>query len=236
MTIINHIRKYTNSIIDLFYPKVCVTCDALLLPDEALICHHCQSDLPLTYFHLDNQNQLYDRLSAIVKIEAATSLLLFDKSSIVKELIHQLKYQNRQEIGNFLGKLLAKHIQNDPVVSQIDYIIPVPLHAKKQKKRGYNQMTIFGKTLQNELKIEYNAQILLKTVNNQSQTTKTAAQRRKNVAGVYQVQNPEKYQNKHFLIIDDVMTTGATIEACAESILQQIEGAKVSVLTMAVVL
>ncbi len=236
MSLLRHIQKYTNSIFNLFYPKVCVACDVLLLPNETLICHHCQSELPLTYFHLDNQNTLYDRLATIVNIEAATSLLLFDKSEVVKELIHQLKYRNQQEIGSFLGKLVAGQIKNDSIISQIDYIVPAPLHPKKQRKRGYNQLTVFGKTLQNELKIEYNPHILLKTVNNQSQTTKTAAQRRKNVAGVYQVQNSKKYANKHFLIIDDVMTTGATIEACAETVLQQIEGAKVSVLTMAVVL
>jgi len=236
MKIINNIQKYSSTIINLFYPKVCVSCSALLLPDEMLICHHCQSDLPLTYFQFDKDNDIYNKLSAIVNIEAATSLLLFDKSDVVKELIHQLKYRNQQEIGAFLGKLLANQIKKDGIISQIDYIVPAPLHPKKQRKRGYNQLTVFGETLQNELKIEYNPHILLKTVNNQSQTTKTAAQRRKNVANVYQVQNPEKYANKHFLIIDDVMTTGATIEACTETVLQQIEGAKVSVLTMAVVL
>ena len=236
MFIFAQLHKITEPVINLFFPKVCVSCNALLLPDENLICHHCQSDLPITYFGLNNNNPLFDRLSTIVNIEAAGSLLSFEKSVVVKELVHQLKYQNQQDIGKFMGKLLTDQIKGEVDLLLIDYIIPVPLHPKKQSKRGYNQMTIFGKTLENELEITYNEQILFKTVNNPSQTTKTAAQRRQNVTDVYKVQNPEQYTNKHFLIIDDVMTTGATIEACAETLLQQIEGAKVSVLTMAVVL
>jgi ComF family protein len=236
MNLLKHIQALSNNVINLFFPSVCVSCHRLLLDNETLLCHHCQSDLPFTYFNLDDDNPLYKRLSTIVNIEAASSLLLFDKADVVKELIHHLKYRGRQDVGQFLGEILSQNLKNNPVVSQIDYIVPAPLHPKKQRKRGYNQLTVFGQTLAKHLQIQYRADILLKTVNNTSQTTKTAEQRRQNVAGVYTVNKPENYANKHFLVIDDVMTTGATIEACAETLLQQIPNAKVSVLTMAVVL
>ncbi len=234
--LLHRIKQLGNNVLNLFYPEVCLTCSALLHPQEKLICHHCLSEFPFTHYHLDHQNAVFERLSAIVKIEAASALLLFNESGIIKELIHQLKYQNRQEIGRFLAKLTIESLKNDAILSQIDYIVPVPLHPKKYKKRGYNQMSVFGKESSQAFKIPYDEKILIRTQNTDSQTKKNAAERRQNVANVFDIIQPEKYVGKHFLLIDDVMTTGATIESCAESILNKIPQAKVSVLTMAVVL
>jgi len=117
-----------------------------------------------------------------------------------------------------------------------DLIVPVPLHKKKQKKRGYNQMTKFGENLGNYFGVTYKENILIRSVYTESQTTKNIEDRRENVSNVFQVLNPEKYSGKHFLLIDDVITTGATIESCAETILKNIPNAKVSVLAMTVLI
>jgi len=233
---LHQVKQLGENILNLFYPEVCLACNGLLHPQEKLICHHCLSEFPFTHYHLDHQNAIFERLSAIVKIEAASALLLFNESDIIKELIHQLKYQNKQEIGRFLAQLTAEHLKNDAILSQIDYIVPVPLHPKKFKKRGYNQMSLFGQDLAQKFKIHYDEKILIKTKNTSSQTKKNAAERRQNVANTFDIKNPENYVGKHFLIIDDVMTTGATIESCAETILKKIPQSKVSVLTMTFVL
>jgi len=222
-------------LLNLFFPKVCVSCNNLLLEHEDLICHHCQSDLPFTMFSFGTDNPVFERLSTIVNIEAATSLLRFNKSEITKELLHKLKYKNRQKLGAFFAEVLVASHGKELLSANIDLIVPIPLHPKKLKKRGYNQLTVFGQTIANKCNLNYR-NVLEKTINNPSQTTKTAAQRRQNVAKVFKVINPEKYQGKHFLVIDDVMTTGATIESAVETILQQVPNAKVSVATIAVVL
>ena len=223
-------------LLNLFYPNTCLTCNRLLLENENLICHHCLSKMPFTNFHSGKDNLLYERLSVVFPIQYATALLLFHKEGLTQELIHQLKYQNRQDIGRWLAFWVINNNYTFLNNNCIDYIIPVPLHPKKFKKRGYNQLTLFGETISRHYQISYRENILLRTVNTSSQTKKSTIERRKNVTGVFQVRQPELYTGKHFLIVDDVITTGATIEACAETILKHIPGAKISVLSMAMVL
>jgi ComF family protein len=192
--------------------------------------------LPFTGFIPGQSNPVYKRLLPVIPVQFAGSLLYFDKSGMVKELIHQLKYEDKQEIGALMAKWTINFFNNDSFRQETDYIIPVPLHPEKQKKRGYNQLTKFGENLGNYLGVPYSESILLRIQNTESQTKKSAEERRKNVSKAFAVHQAHQYKNKHFLIIDDVMTTGATIEACAETILNQIDGAKVSIYTMAVVL
>jgi len=225
-------KNMINDFINLFFPKVCLSCHEILLKDENTICHNCLSDLPFTNFDLTKDNPVYETLSAIVPIEAATSLLFFNKEGNVQELIHQLKYQNQQEIGSLFGEILAYKIKESPFVSKIDYIIPVPLHPKKIKKRGYNQLTKFGSAMSEILKIPYNENVLTRVVNTTTQTKKTSYQRRLNVDRAFAVSPDNQYHEKHFLLLDDMMTTGATLEACTEELLK-IPQAQVSVATIA---
>ena len=225
-------RNVFSDLLGIFFPPVCLTCDRILHQPDALICHHCMGELSFTKMHLSNDNPIYEKLATIVPIEAATSLLFYDKSGVTQGLIHQLKYHDRQDIGKFFATLCYQELQNSPLFKQIDYILPVPLHPKKFKKRGYNQLSVFGENLGNYFSIAYDETILLRSINTDSQTKKSAEERRLNVANAFKIHKGNQYKGKHFLIIDDVLTTGATIEACAETIFNEIPDAKVSVLTI----
>jgi len=232
----NYIKRGYKDVQNIFYPRLCLTCDTLLHDSENLLCHNCFTQLEFTHFDLIGTNPLSERLSAVVNIQNASALFLFQKNGVIQDLIHHLKYQNRQDIGQFLAELAGNFYDKNSFQQNFDLIVPVPLHKKKQKKRGYNQLTKFGENLGNYFSVPYKGNILIRSVYTESQTTKNIEDRRENVANVFQVLNPEKYIGKHFLLIDDVITTGATIEACAETILKQVPNSKLSILAMAVVL
>ena len=236
MFLIKHLKRGYKDVLNILYPRLCLSCSNVLHNTEHNICHNCLANLHLTDFDIKSNNPVYNRLSAIVNIEKATALFVFDKSGIVQELIHQLKYNNHQEIGKFFAETALDYLTENNFFNDIDYIVPVPLHPKKQQQRGYNQMTEFGRNLGNFFSIPYTENILLRQIYTESQTKKNALQRRENVSQAFKIANPEKYAGKHFVIIDDVITTGATIEACAETILNNIPNAKVSVLALTMVL
>lgn len=222
-------------LLQVFYPRVCLTCEALLHDSEEILCHNCLSELAFTEFDFSKNNPVYAQLASVVKIEYATSMFVFHESGVIQKLIHQLKYKGHQEAGELIAGFICNKHRSNPRFSTVDYIVPVPLHKKKLKKRGYNQLTVLGQNLEKCLDIEYHENILIRKVHTGSQTKKTVEERRKNVARVFDILEPEKYRGKHFLIIDDVMTTGATTEACAETVLSKIPQAQVSILTIAVV-
>jgi len=229
-------KRGYEDVLNIFYPRLCLTCENLLLPSEDIICHSCLSQIDFTHFDFKPDNPVFNRLSTIVPVKKATSLFLFDKAGIIQEMIHQLKYEGAQEIGKVFAEITGNYFNNKSLFADFDYIIPVPLHPEKLKRRGYNQLTVFGENLGNFFGVKYSEKILIRTKNTVSQTKFSAEQRRENVTGAFDINKPEVYKGKHFLLIDDVMTTGATIEACTETILQKIPDAKVSVLTIAVVL
>ena len=146
--------------------------------------------------------------------------------------MHQLKYKGHQEVGDLFGNILGRKIIEQQPDIGIDAVIPIPLHSSKLKKRGYNQLTKFGQSLSRILNANYEDQVLHKTLPNETQTRKTALQRKENVKGIFDLRFPEKYQNKHLLLIDDVITTGATLVEAART-LKQIEGVKISIATIA---
>jgi ComF family protein len=235
MSIITIFKRGYKDVLNILYPRLCLSCDNVLHDTEVLVCHQCLSQLSLTNFQPDD-NPIKTRLLPIVNIQNATALFLFDKSGIIQELIHKLKYEGHQDIGVLMAQFAQDYFNQFKLGATIDLIVPVPLHPKKLKQRGYNQMTKFGKNLGNYFSVPYQEDVLLRRRHTTSQTKKTARERRENVSGAFVVKSPASFTGKHFLIIDDVMTTGATIEACAETILRQVPDAKVSVLTMAVVL
>jgi len=236
MRLTKYIKRGYQDVLNILYPRLCLHCDTLLHEQEQIICHKCQAGLGFSGLNPDSRNQLWQRLSPIVAIEKASALFLFNKSGTIQQLIHSLKYEGHQEIGKLMAQYAGNFYKDTSFIPEVDFIIPVPLHPKKQKKRGYNQMTVFGENLGNRFGVEYKENILLRQVYTESQTRKTAEERRKNVAGAFKVTNGQKHAGKHFLIIDDVITTGATIEACIETLHNEIPNAKVSVLAMAVVL
>lgn len=200
---------------------------------EQHICTKCLHNLPFTEFHKHPENPVLHTFYGRVSIVNATSLLHYKKNGMVQQLIHQLKYKGRQEIGTFLGNMLGKRLKEEILYSTIDYIIPVPLHKKRLQKRGYNQVTTFGQQLAMHLESEYAADVLVKVNNIKTQAFKKRAARWLTAQQSFEVINTEKLAGKHILLVDDIITTGATLEACALA-LQKIPNIKISVATMSI--
>jgi ComF family protein len=158
--------------------------------------------------------------------------LYFHKKGIVQELIHNLKYKGHEEIGTVLGEWYASELKNTELANNIDVIIPVPLHKKRLKERGYNQVTNFGLALAENLKIPLNNQLLFRKVYSKTQSKKNLLGRSEGIDTVFDVTFTQEDENKHYLLIDDVLTTGATLEACSRALLK-IPGAKISIVCMA---
>lgn len=203
---------------NIFYPNICLSCEAVLSNNEHVVCTSCLYKLPLSY-SLEINNLIVEKVFfGRVKVFQATALLSYQKKGITQKLIHQLKYRGHQEIGTYLGDWLGSKMIKSELFDTIDYIIPVPLHKKRLKKRGYNQVSTFGLQLSKKLKVPFIENILIRTSTNPTQTKKTRLERWKNVVELFYLTDTTIFENKHILLIDDILTTGATIEACANEL------------------
>lgn len=219
--------------VNLFYPRVCHICDELLVKGEYVICLKCLHELPVTNYHLYNENPVKKVFYGRVPIENATALLLFHKKGSVQKLIHRLKYKGHREIGIYLGKWAGTEMAAAENFKDIDLVIPVPLHRKKLRSRGFNQVEGFGKEIASALGIPYMDDTLLKKSFSTTQTLKERLSRWGNIEETFFLLHPKAIENKHILLVDDLITTGATLEACA-NVLRQAEGVQVSIATMAI--
>ena len=220
------------SIINLFFPKVCSGCSSFLLSNENVICTVCRHDIPLTNHHLNPENDAFKKFYGRIPVIHTSALFYFHKKGIVQELIHNLKYKGHEEIGTILGEWYAEDLKNIDLLQSVDEIIPVPLHSKKLKERGYNQITTFGKALSSSLNLTYNDSLLIRNVYSKTQSKKNLLGRTEGIETIFDVSFTKENHNKHFLLIDDVITTGATLEACSRALLK-IPGAKISIVCMA---
>lgn len=221
------------SLVNLFFPKVCYACHNQLNDFEQYVCTSCRNDLPVTNFHFDNDDTVLKIFYGRVNVEHATALLRFEKKGIVQQLIHSLKYKGQEPIGVFLGDWLGSELASIDAYKDIDLIIPVPLHRKKLKKRGYNQVAKFAQQIATALDVDYVDNVLLKVTNTNSQTLKNRFSRWANNEELFTLQNKNRIANKHILLVDDLITTGATMEACI-TVLNQAKNIKISVASMAI--
>jgi ComF family protein len=220
------------SLINLFFPPVCAGCHSFLISNENLICTLCRHNIPLTNHHLNPENEAFKKFYGRISVEYASALLYFHKKGIVQELIHNLKYKGQEEVGTVLGEWYAEDLKNLEIIRSVDEIIPVPLHKRKLRERGYNQVTNFGLTLSENLNIPYNQSLLVRNIYSKTQSKKSFLNRSDAIDTIFDVAFTEKDHNKHFLLIDDVITTGSTLEACSHALLK-IPGAKISIVCMA---
>ncbi len=221
-----------NDFIQLLFPVTCGACGTPLEKNEQTICTICLSFLPVTNFHLYNDNPVMQVFLGRLNLQAATTLLFFHKKGRTQHLLHNLKYNKRQDVGVFLGKLLGNKIYNKVPYNSIDYILPVPLHQKKMKQRTYNQSECFARGLSIVLEKPVCIDAIARSSETQTQTNKSRSERWENVSDAFSLQYKTEYEGKHFLIVDDVITTGATIEACAIALLK-ISNVKISVAAIA---
>ncbi len=223
---------YIKDLFKLFYPELCAICETQLILGEKTLCTHCRHDLPLICYTDFKNNTISQTFFGRVPIEKAISFLFYRKEGKTKKIIHQLKYKNNQEIGIFIGNWFGEILKESQEFNDVDYIIPVPLHKKKQKQRGYNQLTKFGERLSKHLGIPYIENILIRTSSANTQTFKARFERFHNNETTFFLSDTSIFQNKHILLIDDVITTGATLEACSKELLKT-ENSKISIATMA---
>ncbi|MEX1381867.1 ComF family protein [Lutibacter sp.] len=224
--------NFLKDIFTIFYPDICLCCKDQLTTNEQLICIDCRHDLPVTNFTNEADNIVEKIFYGRVPVQEATSLLYFLKKGKVQELMHQLKYKSQQKVGTFIGDWLGEIILNSKRFKTIDCIIPVPLHKTKQHLRGYNQVSTFGKSLSQKLEIPFYEDILLKTSATKTQTKKLRLDRWKNSEHQFILQKTNTLKNKHILLIDDIITTGATLEACINAF-ETNKNIKISIATMA---
>ena len=225
--------EFFKPIIDLFFPKACFACSNYLSDNEDGICVSCRHDLPVTNFHFNNDDTVKNVLRGRATIEQATALLRFEKKGLAQQLIHNLKYKNQEYIGELLGHWLGGELKNIIAYQEIDIVIPVPLHPKKLKQRGYNQVTKFGQSIAKNLGTLYVDDILVKHYNTTSQTKKERLARWQNSTEIFAFNKRYNIEYKHILLVDDIITTGATLEACCE-VLSKVKGVKISIATMAI--
>lgn len=220
--------------ISLLFPEECLACEELLARGEKTICTECRISLPYTNSHLliNTENELLQRFYNKVPVKHALAYLYFARSGRVQHLLHALKYKGHEEVGETLGNWYGADLKENNYQQQFDLIIPVPLHRQKLRKRGYNQSDSFAKGLAQILEIPWQPDALARTANTSTQTKKTRLERWQNVGELFTVARPQTIQNQRILLVDDVMTTGATLEACALVLLEA--GARaVSVATIA---
>jgi len=229
---LNILKEYWSDFVALFYPKTCRACGTVLSKNEQWVCTNCYLDIPKSDYWNDTKNPVNQLFWGKTKIEFASAFLIFSKGSRYRKLIHSLKYKDDQESGIELGRLYGKELYKQSKYPKIDAIIPVPLHPKKQKKRGYNQSDCIAEGLSLSLNVPYVTDVLIRTVNTQTQTKKHKDERWENVKGVFDVKNPNTIRGKQVLLVDDVITTGATIEHCALSLIEKAD-CKVSIACLA---
>ncbi len=213
------LSNYLQGITQLIFPLQCYGCGSDLVSADEMICFECNTKLPETSFSDKAENPVEKIFYGRLPIVAATSLYFFNKDSLLQHLLHQLKYKGNQDVGIHFGKTLGRRLKSSNRFEGIDYITPIPLSKKRQQKRGYNQALAICTGIAESMQIPILDNLTLRQKDNETQTLKTRQERWENMQNVFHIENPSLIENKNILLIDDVVTTGATLEACGEVLL-----------------
>ncbi len=218
--------------ISLLFPRLCYGCGNHLLRNEKLICTECYIVIPRTNYHLDSENPVAKLFWGRCYIEKAAAFSYYNRGSRISRLIHNLKYKGIREIGFELGRIYAISLRESDFMKDIDLIIPVPLHPSKLRSRGFNQSDYISAGVADATGLPIDNVTLTRTTVTDTQTRRSRYERWTNVEGTFSVCDPDRLKEKHILLVDDVITTGSTIESCTSELLK-IEGVKVSVIALA---
>jgi len=226
-------KEIWSGFLHLLYPELCVACGEDLPAAGGCFCFKCQLKLSTSDMHLLRENEFTDRLWGKLNLEGGAAMYYFTRKSPIQRALHQLKYHNKPDIGIKIGRMFGRKLRNSEIFNSVNAIIPVPLHPKKERLRGYNQSTMFAQGISEELEIPVLSKALVRRAFTETQTKKKRMERFKNVGEVFVVDKPSLIQGKHLLLVDDVLTTGATLEVCGQALLAVPE-TRLSVATIAI--
>ncbi len=228
----NYIRQFFDQILFVLYPPTCIGCREKYPVASSKFCVKCLLEIPYTNQWNLHQNEFISHFQGRIKIQHGSALLFYAKQGMAHNILQLFKYHGRKDIGKYLGQILGEKLQESPYYQDIDVIIPVPLHWIKYRQRGFNQSEILAKFISNSINVPYFTKYLFRKKYTFSQTKKSRIGRFANLEKAFNVRNSKELVNKHVLLVDDVLTTGATLESCAQKILE-IPGTKVSMATLA---
>lgn len=220
-------------LLHLLYPHHCAGCGSDVIDQENFLCLSCINNLPHTHFSQHANNPVERLFWGRIPVKNAMSEFYFSKTSIIQNLVHELKYKGNKSIGNYLGNLMGSNMLNSNRFQNIDAVIPLPLFEKKEKMRGYNQAQILCEGISSITGIPLIEKNVIRKIPTETQTKKGRIQRWENVSNTFSVSNSAQLENKHILLVDDVLTTGATLEACGAEILK-VNNVQLSIATLAI--
>jgi ComF family protein len=225
------VNDIASSLKHLFFPHVCKNCFGEIPQQDQYLCTKCIADLPFTGFFNIDANPVEKIFFGRVPIDAAASLFFFTPASIIQKLIHHIKYKGQQQLAVYLGKMMGQEVLGSSRFKGLDMIVPLPLYKTREKQRGYNQATLLAKGISEVTGIPLAEKAVKRVRASSTQTRKSRAERWQNVDGLFKV-STGLGENRNILLVDDVITTGATLDACASSLLQ-VKGTRVSIITLA---
>jgi len=213
-------KEIRNSVLHLLFPHVCNGCGSDILNEESLLCMRCISELPETNFHLHSNNPVEKIFWGRIQLVSATAHYYFSKETRMQQLMHQFKYKGNKDLGHQVGYLMGNDLLQSDRFKNIDALIPLPLFAAKEKRRGYNQAAVLCEGIAEILRIEILNDVIIRTQHTETQTKKGRVERWQNIEGKFELINRGKIRNKNILLVDDVITTGATLEACGQELIK----------------
>ena len=229
----SYLPELLDDFISLLFPRLCYACGNHLMRNEHLICTECHVVMPRTNYHLENGNPVEQLFWGRCRIERGSAFSFYNRDSRIRKLIHNLKYKGIKELGYELGKLYGLSLAKSDFLEGMDLIVPVPLHPSKERIRGFNQSHLISDGLSDATGIPVNKVLLARVSKTDTQTRKSRYDRWENVEGIFSVTGGYDLKGKHILLVDDVITTGSTIESCTNELLRA-QGVRVSVAALAV--
>ncbi len=232
MNVLNRIKQQANDAVHLFYPHVCIGCGTDVIEHDQVLCLQCFSDFPTTDYFMYTNNPVEQLFAGRILVQNAGSAFYFTKKSLLQNIIHEIKYKGNKEAALFIGKQTGLAIQQSNRFNNIDVIVPLPLSNRRQQERGYNQAALIAQGMADIIKKPVADQVVIRKLNTATQTGKDRSHRWQTMQYAFDLTNTELLRGKHVLLVDDIITTGATLESCGEVILS-LPDTRLSIATVA---
>ncbi|MDH3246236.1 MAG: ComF family protein [Saprospiraceae bacterium] len=216
--LLDMVLQLLDDFLQLVFPRLCASCQKYAVSAKAILCPYCEIEIAITKYHLQIENDCTMRLDGRTSLHSGTSMYRFYPQGRVQQMIHRIKYQRQWDIARRLGLRYGSLLHSSPIYHQVDFVVPVPLHLHKLRKRGYNQSSAFAQGLAKAMGVDWSDQLLRRVRNTATQTHKTRLERLENVAGAFELKKSKLLEGRNVLLVDDVLTTGATLEACIEEV------------------